>query len=553
MGKPVLLSVDDDPAVSRAVARDLRRNYGEDYRVLRASSAAEGLEALRELKLRGDPVAVLLADYRMPQMNGIEFLEQAMDLFPRARRALLTAYADTDAAIQAINLVDVDQYLLKPWEPPEEKLYPVVTSMLKAWKASHDAAVEEVKIVGHRWSAPSFHARDLLARNAVPYRWYSADEPEGERLLAAAGAGPDDVPVIVPPDGRALLAPTDAELAAVVGLNVDPSTDFYDLVVVGGGPAGLGAAVYGASEGLRTVLVEREATGGQAGQSSRIENYLGFPDGISGGQLADRARRQAAKFGVEVVTARDVVALDPHGPKRTVRFDDGSSVAAHAVVLASGVSYRSLDATGCEELTGRGVYYGSAMTEAAECADQDVFIVGGANSAGQAAVYFARYARSVQLLVRAPSLESSMSSYLIEQIDGIPQIRVRTCTTVAAAHGEGHLEALTLHDSRTGDQETVPANHLFVFIGAAPRTDWLDGVLVRDERGFVCTGPSLLAADGERPPDWPLDRDPYFLESSVPGVFVAGDVRAESVKRVASAVGEGAMAVILVHKYLGER
>jgi thioredoxin reductase (NADPH) len=552
MGKPVLLSVDDDPAVSRAVARDLRRRYGEEYRVMRASSAAEGLDALRELKLRGDAVAVLLADYRMPQMNGVEFLEQAMDLFPRARRALLTAYADTDAAIQAINVVDVDQYLLKPWEPVDEKLYPVVDSMLESWQASRDESVEEVKIVGHRWSAPSFHARDLLARNAVPYRWYSADEPEGERLLAAAGAGADDVPVIVTPDGRALVAPTDAELAAVVGLNVDPSEQFYDLVVIGGGPAGLGAAVYGASEGLRTVLVEREATGGQAGQSSRIENYLGFPDGISGAQLAERARRQAAKFGVEVVTSRDVVALEPHGPKRTVRFHDGGGVAGHAVVLATGVSYRNLAAPGCDRLTGRGVYYGSAMTEAEECAGDDVFIVGGANSAGQAAVYFATRARSVQLLVRGPSLEASMSSYLIEQLAGIPNVVVRTCATVVEVHGDGHLERLTLQDARTGGRETVPAHHLFVFIGAAPRTEWLDGVLVRDQRGFVCTGGALVT-DGERPARWPLDRDPYFLESSVPGVFVAGDVRAESVKRVASAVGEGAMAVMLVHRYLGER
>jgi thioredoxin reductase (NADPH) len=552
MGKPVLLSVDDDPAVSRAVARDLRRRYGGDYRVLRAGSAAEALDALRELKLRGDPVAVLLADYRMPQMDGIEFLERAMDLFPRARRALLTAYADTEAAIQAINLVDVDQYLLKPWEPVEEKLYPVVDSMLESWKASREAAVEQVKLVGHRWSAPSFHARDLLARNAIPYRWYSADEPEGERLLAAAGAGPDDVPVIIPPDGRPLVAPSDAELAAVVGLNVDPSDQFYDLVVIGGGPAGLGAAVYGASEGLRTVLVEREATGGQAGQSSRIENYLGFPDGISGGQLAERARRQAAKFGVEVVTSRDVVGLEPHGPKRTVRFDDGGGVAGHAVVLATGVSYRNLAAPGCDRLTGRGVYYGSAMTEAEECAGLDVYIVGGANSAGQAAVYFARRARSVQILVRGASLEASMSTYLIEQLAEIPNVAVRTCTTVAAVDGGDHLEQLTLQDARTGRRETVPASHLFVFIGAAPRTDWLDGVLVRDERGFVRTGPALLT-DGERPTGWPLDRDPYFLEASVPGVFVAGDVRADSVKRVASAVGEGAMAVMLVHRYLGER
>jgi len=552
MRKPVLLSVDDDPAVSRAVARDLRRRYGEDYRVLRASSAAEALDALRELKLRGDPVAVLLADYRMPQMNGIEFLEQAMDLFPRARRALLTAYADTEAAIQAINLVDVDQYLLKPWEPVEEKLYAVVDSMLESWKISHDDAVEEVKIVGHRWSAPSFHARDLLARNAIPYRWYSADELEGERLLAAAGAGPDDVPVIIPPDGRPLVAPSDAELAAVVGLNVDPSEQFYDLVVIGGGPAGLGAAVYGASEGLRTVLVEREATGGQAGQSSRIENYLGFPDGISGGQLAERARRQAAKFGVEVVTSRDVVALEPHGPKRTVRFHDGGGVAGHAVVLATGVSYRNLAAPGCDRLTGRGVYYGSAMTEADDCAGLDVYIVGGANSAGQAAVYFARRARSVQILVRGASLETSMSTYLIEQLASIPNVVVRTCTTVVAVDGDGHLEQLTIQDARAGQRETVPASHLFVFIGAAPRTDWLDGVLVRDERGFVRTG-SALVTDGGRLADWPLDRDPYFLESSLPGVFVAGDVRADSVKRVASAVGEGAMAVMLVHRYLGER
>jgi thioredoxin reductase (NADPH) len=424
--------------------------------------------------------------------------------------------------------------------------------MLKAWKASHDAAVDEVKIVGHRWSAPSFRARDLLARNAVPYAWYSADEPEGERLLAAAGAGPDDVPVIVPPDGTALLAPSDAELAAVVGLNVDPSQAFYDLVVVGGGPAGLGAAVYGASEGLRTVLVEREATGGQAGQSSRIENYLGFPDGISGGQLAERARRQAAKFGVEVVTARDVVALEPHGPKRTVRFDDGSGVAGHAVVLATGVSYRSLSAPGCDRLTGRGVYYGSAMTEGEECAGEDVYIVGGANSAGQAAVYFSRRSRSVQLLVRGPSLEASMSSYLIEQLAAIPNVVVRTCTSVVEAHGDGHLEQLTLQDARTGEQETVTAGHLFVFIGAAPRTEWLDGVVARDERGFLRTGPALVV-DGEPPADWPLERVPYMLEASVPGVFVAGDVRADSVKRVASAVGEGAMAVMLVHRYLGER
>jgi len=552
MGKPVLLSVDDDPGVSRAVARDLRRRYGEEFRVLRASSGDEALDALRELKLRGDSVAAMLADYRMPQMNGIDFLERAMDLFPRARRTLLTAYADTEAAIQAINVVDVDFYLLKPWDPPEEKLYPVVDAMIESWRDSRDGAVEDVKLIGHRWSAPSFRARDFLARNAVPYRWYSVDEPEGRRLLEAAGAGPDDVPVVITTDAVVLLAPSDAELAAVAGLNVEPREEFYDLVVVGGGPAGLGAAVYGASEGLRTVLVEREATGGQAGQSSRIENYLGFPDGVSGGQLAERARRQAAKFGAEMLLARDCVALEAHGAKRVLRFADGSKIAAHAVVLATGVSYRSLDVAGADGLTGRGVYYGSAMTEAAECADQKVFIVGGANSAGQAAVFFARYARSVHVLVRGPALEASMSHYLIEQLANTPNITVHTCTTVAEAHGTDHLEELTLQDANTGERTTYPANHLFVFIGGAPRTHWLDGAVVRDERGFIPTGPGLLE-DGRRPHGWPLDRDPYFLESSLPGVFVAGDVRAESVKRVASAVGEGAMAVTLVHRYLEER
>ena len=552
MARPVLLTVDDDPAVSRAVARDLRRHYGEGYRVLRASSGAEALETLRELKLRGDPVAVLLADHRMPEMTGVEFLERAMDLVPRARRALLTAYADTDAAIAAINDVDVDAYLLKPWDPPEEKLYPTLDAMLRAWEESPDPEVHGVKLVGHRWSAPSFRARDLLARNAVPYRWFHADEPEGQRVLAAAGAGPDDVPVVVTADAQVLRRPTEAELAAVAGLSVEAREEFYDLVVVGGGPAGLGAAVYGASEGLRTVLVEREATGGQAGQSSRIENYLGFPDGVSGGQLADRARRQAVKFGAELLLARDVVSLEAHGPKRVLHLDDGRRIAAHAVVLATGVSYRSLGVDGVDDLTGRGVYYGSAMTEAAECADSDVYIVGGANSAGQAAVFFSRYARSVSLLVRGSSLEASMSAYLVEQIAGIEAISVRTCTTVVNAQGDGHLEALTLEDARTGERETVPASHLFVFIGGAPRTGWLDGAVVRDGRGFIPTGPALLH-EGRRPAGWPLERDPYLLETSLPGVFVAGDVRADSVKRVASAVGEGAMAVTLVHRYLEER
>jgi thioredoxin reductase (NADPH) len=552
IAKPVLLTVDDDPGVSRAVARDLRRRYGEQYRVVRAESALDGLDALKEIKRRGEPVAVILADYRMPQLNGIEFLEQAMDLFPRARRALLTAYADTDAAIQAINVVDVDHYLLKPWDPPEEKLYPVVDALVEMWRAVGDTSVEETKVVGHRWSAPSFKVRDFLARNAVPYRWYSVEEPEGQRLLDAAGLTSADIPVVITSDGQALRQPTGAEIATAVGLSTQPAAEFYDLIVVGAGPAGLGAAVYGASEGLRTVLVERLASGGQAGQSSRIENYLGFPDGVSGAQLTDRARRQAQKFGAEALSAREVVGLVARGSARVVQFGDGSELAAHAVVLATGVSYRALNAPGVAELTGRGIYYGSAMTEAAACAGQNVYVVGGANSAGQAAVFFSRHARRVVLLVRGDSLARSMSHYLIQQLAMLDNVTVRTCTQVVAAHGDEHLERLTLRDTRAAGTEEVPTEHLFIFIGAAPRTDWLDGVVARDSRGFLKTGPDLLV-DGRRPPGWGLDRDPYYLESSLPGVFVAGDVRAESVKRVASAVGEGAMAVTLVHRYLEDQ
>jgi thioredoxin reductase (NADPH) len=550
--RPAILTVDDDPSVSRSVARDLRRKYGEAYRIVRAESGPEALDALREIKLRGDEVALLLADYRMPRMSGIEFLEEAMDLFPAARRVLLTAYADTDAAIQAINVVDLDHYLLKPWDPPEEKLYPVVDALLDAWVRTDHGPVRETKVVGHRWSAHSYKMRDFLARNQVPYRWYLADEPEGERLLAAAGADASMCPVVITDDGQPLVRPSTAELAARVGLSTTPTGDFYDLIVVGGGPAGLGAAVYGASEGLRTVLVERRATGGQAGTSSRIENYLGFPDGVSGAQLTDRARRQATKFGAEVLTARAVVGLEVCGSARVVRFDDGAQISAHTVILATGVSYRLLDAPGLTDFTGRGVFYGAATIEAPNCAGQDVYIVGGANSAGQAAVYFSRYARRVVMLVRGRSLERSMSHYLIQQIAEIDNIEVRTCHEVVAAEGDDHLEKIVLRDSTSGATETVEAHWLFVFIGAAPGTDWLDGVLVRDERGFIVAGPDLVV-EGRRPGGWSLDRDPYHLETSVPGVFAAGDVRFESVKRVASAVGEGAMAVTLVHRYLEKK
>jgi thioredoxin reductase (NADPH) len=550
--RPVLVTVDDDASVSRAVARDLRRRYGESNRIVRAESGQQALEAIREIKLRGEHVAVILADYRMPGMNGIEFLEQAMDLFPAARRILLTAYADTDAAISAINVVDLDYYLLKPWDPPEEKLYPVVDQMLDSWRSSDHVPTPGIKVIGHRWSARSYEVRDFLARNQVPYRWFLADEPEGDRLLSAAGMSADELPVVIGADATPLSAPSDTELAACAGLSTVASAEFYDLVVVGGGPAGLGAAVYAASEGLRTVLVERMATGGQAGQSSRIENYLGFPDGVSGAQLTDRARRQAVKFGAEVLTTRDVAGLETNGPARSVRFADGGQIDAHSVVLATGVSYRQLEAPGLAGFTGRGVFYGSALTEAASCAGQDIYIVGGANSAGQAAVYFARHARSVSMIVRGSSLRSSMSQYLIEQIAAIPEITVRTCHEIVAARGSDHLEDITIRDNNSGATTTVPAQWLFIFIGAAPRTDWLDGILARDNHGFVVTGPDLIV-DGQRPRGWSLDRDPYHLETSVPGVFVAGDVRAESVKRVASAVGEGAMAVMLVHRYLEKR
>ena len=547
--RTAIITVDDDPGVSRAVARDLRRRYGEQHRIVRAESGDSALDALRQMKLRGDQVAVILADYRMPQMNGIEFLERAMDIYPGAKRVLLTAYADTDAAINAINVVDLDHYLLKPWDPPEEKLYPVVDGLLEAWLATDHRRVPETKIVGHRWSARSSEVREFLARNQVPYRWYASDEPEGERLLEAAQADGQRLPVVITPDGEALVEPTDSELASRVGLATTPSKEFYDLIVIGGGPAGLGAAVYGASEGLRTVLVERTATGGQAGQSSRIENYLGFPDGVSGAQLTDRARRQAAKFGAEVLTTRDVIGLEVNGSARSVRFADGSAIDAHTVILATGVSYRRLGAPGLDDMTGRGVYYGSALTEAAACSGQDIFIVGGANSAGQAAVYLARGAKSVTILVRGSSLEQSMSYYLIQQIQDIPNISVRTCTEVIGAEGSDHLERLRLRDTSTGATETVDAQWLFLFIGAAPLTDWLDGVVERDLRGFVIAGPDL-SVEGQMPKGWVLDRAPYHLETSVPGVFVAGDARAESAKRVASAVGEGAMAVMLVHRYL---
>jgi thioredoxin reductase (NADPH) len=549
--RPILLTVDDDPSVSRAVARDLRRHYAEQFRIVRAESGPSALDTLKEFTIRGEQTALLLADHRMPGMTGVEFLEQAMDVVPQAKRVLLTAYADTDAAIRAINDVDLDRYLLKPWDPPEERLYPELDELLEQWSEAARPTFEGITLVGHQWSERTQEAKEFLARNQVPYRHLDMATDEAERLLAAAElAGVESVPAAFMPDGTVLVRPTPRQLAETVGLATTAGSRFYDLVVVGGGPAGLGAAVYGASEGLRTLLVERAATGGQAGQSSRIENYLGFPRGLSGAELAQRARDQALRFEVEILTTAEVTSIEPRGDGRVVRFRDAQDVTAHAVVLATGVSYTRLPAAGVDGFAGRGVYYGAAAHEAVNCRQQDVYIVGAANSAGQAALFFARFARRVYLVVRGRSLRRSMSEYLVTRIEEAPTIEVLLCTEVAAAAGSDHLETLTLQHNDSGTRRDVPASWLFVFIGAAPLTEWLGPAFRRDAKGFLLTGPELLDAKGKPPKDWPLERDPYHLESSVPGVFVAGDVRADSVKRVASAVGEGAMAVTLVHRYL---
>ncbi|MCW2729792.1 MAG: thioredoxin reductase [Mycobacterium sp.] len=555
---PVILTVDDDPAVSRAVARDLRRHYGERYRIVRAESGPDALAALKELKLRGETAAVLVADYRMPQMSGIEFLEKAMDLFPLAKRVLLTAYADTHAAIDAINVVDLDHYLLKPWDPPEEKLYPVVDGLLEEWRAVGDRAMPFTKVIGHRWNQRSWEVRQFLARNQFPFRAFMADEPKGRQLLDAAGLDGLQLPVVITEKGEALVEPTDGRLAELLGLSTEPSLPMYDLAVIGGGPAGLASAVYGASEGLETVLIEKATTGGQAGRSSRIENYLGFENGVSGIKLTTSARRQAERFGAEVITTRDVVKLHVGETAPTIEFEDGSTIGARSVILATGVEYQELKVVGCWNdpadpdgcnYVGRGVYYGASVSDAEECRDEDVYIVGGANSAGQAAMFMSKTAKSVTLLVRGPSLEASMSHYLIEQIEKNDKIYVRTCTEVVDTVGEDdHLSGLVLFDRQSGEQSTVICGRMCCYIGATPRTKWLDGVLALDDRGFVLAGPDLKDVVG-----WShRDRPPHHLETSVPGVFVAGDVRSESAKRVAAAVGEGSMAVMLVHRYLAE-
>jgi thioredoxin reductase (NADPH) len=548
MSRPTILTVDDDPQVSAAITRDLAGQYGADYRIVRASSGPEALGVLTKLNLRDEPVALIAADQRMPEMTGIAMLKQAQAYAPTAKLLLLTAYADTDVAINAINDIGLDYYLLKPWDPPEERLYPIIDDLLDDWHKANPDHTSDVRVIGHRWSDRSHEIKMFLARNHVPYRWYDVErDPEGERLCLVAHAATADLPLVLVPDGDTLRAPSTLDLAAALGLHTSAQQPLYDLCIVGGGPAGLAAAVYAASEGLSTVIVEREAPGGQAGMSAAIENYLGFPKGLSGSDLAQRAIAQVSRFGAEMVLARDVVGFETRGPVRAVLFDGSGEIESRALVVATGVSYRRLEATGLAELTGRGIYYGTAAGEANQCQGDVVYVVGAANSAGQAALNLSRFASHVVLVVRGTTLAETMSSYLIGRVTSAPNIAVRYHSKVVGVQGEGHLEALTLADTETGAREEVPSSWLFIFIGATPRTDWLGPHIVRDEKGFVVTGQDLLRADST---PWRLPRPPFALETSVPGVFAAGDVRLNSMKRVASAVGEGAMSVYLVHRYL---
>jgi thioredoxin reductase (NADPH) len=547
MSKPTILTVDDDPMVSAAITRDLSNRYGADYRVVRATSGAQALAVLAELALRDEPVALIAADQRMPQMTGVEMLEQGRVHAPGAKFLLLTAYADTDVAIKAINDIGLDYYLLKPWDPPEDRLYPVVDDLLGDWQQANPEHTSDVRVIGHRWSDRSHEIKSFLARNYVPYRWYDIErDTEGQRLRDLADATASDLPLVLIPEGDTLRAPSTLDLAGALGLRTRAEQPLYDVCIVGGGPAGLAAAVYSASEGLSTVIVEREAPGGQAGQSASIENYLGFPKGLTGSDLTQRALAQVSRFGAEVVLARDVVGFETRGPVRAVLFDGAGEIEARALIVATGVSYRRLDADGLDELSGRGVYYGTNASEASQCQGDDVYIVGAANSAGQAALNLSRFAKRVVLVVRAATLKDTMSQYLIERITSAPNVEVRYRSEVVAARGDGHLESLTLADRDSGVTDEVSSSWLFVFIGASPRTEWLGADIARDDKGFVVTGQDLAG----RAHRWPLARAPFNLETSVPGVFAAGDVRLDSMKRVASAVGEGAMSVYLVHRYL---
>ncbi len=555
MAKPILLSVDDDSDVLRSIERDLRSKYGAEYRVIGSDSPEGALDLLKQLKVRNDSVALLLADQRMPRMDGVEFLQQGMRIFPKAKRALLTAYADMNAAISAINQANINYFFLKPWDPPAEHLYPQLDDLLDDWQASYRPTFEGIRVLGTRWSPRSYDLRDFLARNHVPYQWIdveiSANDPETKRLLEALGPESADLPVVLFPDGTKLLESLPADVAKKVGLRTRAQTDFYDLAIVGGGPAGLAAAVYGASEGLKTVMIEREAPGGQAGMSSRIENYLGFPAGLSGNDLARRAVVQAQRFGVEILSPLEVVGVRLEGSYRIIKLADGNEISCHALMISTGVQWRKLEAEGIARLQGAGIYYGGGATEALSCEGEIVYVVGGANSAGQAAMNFAKYAERVVILVRGDSLASTMSQYLIDQIKEMPNIQLWAHASVVEAHGATHLEEISILCSDTNKIERVSASSMFIFIGALPRTDWLGDLVERDERGFILTGPDLIR-DGQRPKGWTLDRDPFLLETNVPGIFAVGDVRHGSVKRVASGVGEGSVAVQFIHQYLSK-
>jgi thioredoxin reductase (NADPH) len=556
MVKPALLTVDDDPEVLRAIQRDLRERYADRYRILRSESGKAALSTLSELQNRNQPVALLLVDQRMPQMTGVAFLTEAIKLYPDAKRALLTAYADTDAAIRAINDARIHHYLLKPWDPPDQQLYPVLDDLLEDWQAGYRPPFTGLRVLSDRWSPRSYALREFLARQQVPFRWLDVEradrDPEVQNAVAAIGSNIGPLPLVLFPDQTWLSDPTSAELAQRIGLKMRADANFFDLIIIGGGPAGLAAAVYGASEGLKTVIIERDAPGGQAGLSSRIENYLGFPSGLSGADLTRRAVAQARRFGVQILCPQEAVGLRVDGTYRYVKVSDGPELACHTVLLAMGVQWRKLDVKGFDRLQGAGVYYGAGSTEAVTCTDEDVYVVGGANSAGQAAMNFSRYARRVVMVVRGDSLASSMSRYLIDQIEQTPNIHVELSSSIVEAHGETRLEAISVRCSTSGEISTVPASSLFIFIGAEPKTGWLDGVIERDDRNFILSGPDLIR-NGRLPPGWPLSRHPGLLETSVPGVFAAGDVRRGSAKRVASGVGEGSVAVQFIHQYLGDR